>query len=185
MKSKTKQLFKSAVLALLLAVFILAGSQQITEAAEDQYNIRWEIDRSTVPQITNDEITLIIAVGEASAITVVDENDADIPFTYDERKGVIIVTTAGTALDLSFFTNTTGNPLVGSYAPATLKNDYLWAWSHSFDDNANIAGSIEKFQARGWKGTLYLIGILLTGRGHSVISSKNERFGCCSKMAGD
>ncbi len=158
MKLITKQILKSVVLVLFLALCVLAGSQRITEAAEDQYNIRWEIDRSTVPQVPNEEITLLIAVGEASAITIIDENEDTIPFTYDETKGVVRITTAGTAIDLSFFTNTIGNPLVGSYAPATLKNDYLWAWSHGFDDNANLSGSIDTFQARGWKATLYLIG---------------------------
>ncbi len=157
----TKKILQSTLFILLFSVLMLFGSQTQLEAAEEQYEIRWEIDRSTVPTLTNNEITLSIAVGEASAITIVDENGDDIPFRFDEERGVVTLTTAGDVIDLSFFTNTIGNPLVGSYAPTTLKNDYLWAWSHGIDDNANMEGSIAKFEERGWKGTLYLIGTYL------------------------
>ncbi len=154
----TKKLIPPSLLVLLFSVLTLFGSHFSAEAAEEQYEIRWEIDRSTVPTIVNGEITLNIAVGEASAIVLVDENGDDIPYRFEEEAGVITLTTAGDVIDLSFFTNTIGNPLIGSYAPTTLKDDYLWAWSHGIDDNANMEGSIAKFEERGWRGTLYLIG---------------------------
>lgn len=131
------------------------------EAAEDKYEIEYEIDRSAVPNLPLNDITLNVAVGEANAISAVDENGEDLLTLYNEKTGVVSITTAGDLIKLSFFTETAGNPLIGSYVPATLKNDFQWAWSHGIDDNENLEGSIRQLQERDWTGTLFLIGELI------------------------
>ena len=161
MNKLTKKIIKSALVIMGLSMLLLAGSHNISRAAEDQYVITWEIDRSKVPIVPFQELTIAIAVGDASEVVIKDENGEELPFVYDADQGVVKVTTTGNLIELSFFTNTVGNPLVGSYAPTALKDDYLWAWSHGIDDNANIEGTIEKFEERGWRGTLYLIGVFI------------------------
>ena len=146
--------------AFIALLFVLLGSRwmMLAEAAEDKYVIQWEIDRTSVPRLTVNDITLNVAVGVANAISAVDENGEDLPVVYNEQNGVASITTAGDFIELTFFTETAGNPLIGSYVPATLKNNFKWAWSHGIDDNINLEGSISQFQKRNWTGTLFLIG---------------------------
>ena len=146
--------------AIIALLFILFGSRwmMLSEAAEDKYVIQWEIDRTAIPRVSVNDITLNVAVGVANAISAVDENGEELPTVYNEPAGVVSITTAGDFIELTFFTETAGNPLIGSYVPATLKNDFEWAWSHGIDDNINLEGSIGQFQKRNWVGTLFLLG---------------------------
>ncbi|MEM9773881.1 MAG: polysaccharide deacetylase family protein [Chloroflexota bacterium] len=139
-------------------IAMVSSSTNLLEAAEDEYVIRWQIDRSAAPNLPFNDVTLNVAVGEASGIRVTDLDGGDLIYTYDETKGVVSITTDGDSIELSFFTQTAGNPLIGSFAPATLKFNQQWAWSHGFDDNFNLEGSISQFEERDWRATLFLIG---------------------------
>ncbi|MEM8858444.1 MAG: hypothetical protein AAGD96_08990 [Chloroflexota bacterium] len=159
---------RKIISVLFFIVLLVASTQLQLEAAEEEFLIRWEIDRSSAPNLPYNDVTLNVAVGEASGISVTDFEGNDLSFTYDERNGVVSITTEGDSIELSFFTETSGNQLVGSYAPATLKHNRQWAWSHGFDDNFNLDGPISQFEERDWRGTLFLIGepiIRPAGRG--------------------
>ena len=158
MNSKIQNFVRIIIPIFAIVVLLVSGAQWRIEAAEDEYLIRWEIDRLSAPNLPFQDITLNVAVGEANGIRVNDLDGNELEFEYDEQNGIVSITTDGDAVELAFFTETAGNQLVGSFAPATLKYNRQWAWSHGFDDNFNLEGPISQFEERDWRGTLFLIG---------------------------
>lgn len=191
-----KPLQATLIFIFVLLILLVGSAPALLEAAEDEYIIQWEIDRSSTPSLPFNDITLNVAVGEASGIRANDFEGEELPFTYNEEKGIVSITTGGDSVELSFFTQTAGNPLIGSYTPSTLKFNRQWAWSHGFDDNFNLEGPISQFEERDWQATLFLIGepvvragsqpnLLTTGRiqqlieeGWSIGNHSYDYYGC-------
>lgn len=144
--------------ALILSLFILILANQRQASAQTvDYAIEYDIDRSALPALPNNELTLNIAVGDVIDFRLEDENGMTLDGDLDEENGVITVTTAAESILLTLATNT-DNPLIGSFSVSTLKHNKQWAWSHGLDDNNDLSETISYFERRDWEGTLFLIG---------------------------
>jgi peptidoglycan/xylan/chitin deacetylase (PgdA/CDA1 family) len=120
--------------------------------------LRYAIDRSGVPALFYDELTLRIHVGTASGVTA-RADGAAIPVAYDGATGWAVVTTSGNVVDLDMASVDTSAQGFGDVTKAVLKDDKRWAWSHSFDDNATFRQhAIPTFEQYGYAATIYVIG---------------------------
>ena len=121
------------------------------------YTLQYHLDRSAVPQLTYNDLTLKIYVGQAQSVSA-SVDGRNTPVRYDHASGEVIVTTSGTNLELSI-NQAEPSDRLGTFSKAVLKDDKLWAWSHSFDDNVNFKQyGIPAFEKYGWRATVYLIG---------------------------
>ncbi len=136
--------------------------------ALQDYTLQYHLDRSAVPQLTYNDLTLKIYVGQAQFVSA-SVDGKNLPVQYDRASGEIIVTTSGTDLELSIIQAEPSDRL-GTYSKAVLKDDKLWAWSHSFDDNVNFKQyGIPAFEKYGWRATVYLIG-------NEIDNTRNENW---------
>jgi hypothetical protein len=114
----------------------------------------YAIDRSALPPLPYQELTLLVQVGRVDALDVRGDGAA-LDYDYDPESGIARITTSARQLDLALH-NPQGNNS-GDIRIAPLKDDYQWAWSHGFDDNVNLRPAIDLFRQRGWRATLFLI----------------------------
>lgn len=127
-----------------------------TATASPQYvTLVYTVDRSALPLLTFNELTLLIHVGDVTAVHVVGD-DKPIPFEYDRASGTVMVTSDVETLRLLLVNPATLDG-VGEFEKAVLKNDWRWAWSHGLDDNVYLTGAIEAFERHGWRATLFMI----------------------------
>jgi peptidoglycan/xylan/chitin deacetylase (PgdA/CDA1 family) len=119
--------------------------------------LRYTFNRSNLPALTYQAVTLKIYIGTPSAFYVLGDG-LEIPYTYNRSTGFVTVSTAASMLELRVY-NPPASSQLGAYSITPLKDDKQWAWSHSFDDNVNFeARGIPAFEKYGWRGTVYLIG---------------------------
>ena len=118
--------------------------------------IVYTLDKTAVPPVAFYDLTLKIYVGSESNVQLTTASGASIPYQYDAGSGMILFTTDATEIHLTF-PNTITDPSVGIATKATLKDDKHWAWSHGFDDNVHLKASVELFESKGWRGTLFII----------------------------
>ena len=111
------------------------------------------INRSAVPDLNFDRLTLLITVNDATNIQLSSHSQA-VPFTKVGSQ--IMVTTELGELNLEFDSGSNTNNLCKT-TKAPLLNDRRWAWSHGFDDNVNLKAAIDEFRAKSWPATLFLI----------------------------
>lgn len=130
-----------------------AGTTQI--AGRNAITLEYKIDRSDVPSLTYKSLTLLIDVGAVDSVTA-SVDGTEIPFRYKPETGTIALTTAADHFSLVLSNPQTTDGL-GSFIKAPLKDNKGWAWSHGLDDNTNLNPSIEAFQKKGWRATLFLI----------------------------
>lgn len=124
------------------------------------YRITYRLDRTVVPDVSFTDLTLKAYVGSISDAQLFTSSGNHIPHQYDPTTGIITFTTDADQVELTVQGST--NPAaIGPVTKAALKDDKTWAWSHGLDDNTNLQPSIAKFEEKGWRGTLYLIGYIL------------------------
>lgn len=117
--------------------------------------LRYQIDRTAVPLLSFNDLTLKIFVGPDAQVEAVAEGV--LTQRYDADTRFLFVTTDAEQFDLIF----SGSELplgTGDFTKTALKDDKAWAWSHGFDDNVYLKAAIAHFRERGWFGTLFLIG---------------------------
>ena len=143
----------------LFVVPVIFSSGIPLEAQTDrfEYEIAYEIDRSGLPPLYFQEITVGVAVGDLVAYDAQTGDGETLEGFYDAQDGLLFLTTASDEIVLTFTTET-NNPRVGSFGLAPLRDNKLWAWSHGLDDNRFLEESIALFERREWVGTLFLIG---------------------------
>ncbi len=150
----------------LLFIFALFGSifpQPVQAAAFGQtastdYTLTYTLDRSTVPALTYNDLTLKINVGDAQSVTASAETGKTALVSFKPATGFALVTTNGSTLQVHV-NHATSSAQIGAFTKTTLKDDYQWAWSHSFDDNIYFKQyGIPLFEQYGYRGSLYLIG---------------------------
>jgi hypothetical protein len=127
------------------------------QAATNGYILTYTVDRTAVPPVYHRDLTLRIYIGPATAVETSSGDGSPIHHQYDWNSGYLTVTTTAA----TFFVHV-ANPAdltqMGNFSKAALKDNKKWAWSHGMDDNQYLQASIEVLAARGWRGTLFLIG---------------------------
>ena len=123
---------------------------------DQTWRVTHQIDRSGLPLLSFTALTLNVFVGAIDEATVTVDGQTT-PHLYDPTSGYVTVTTTGSTLVIDAAGATLGDDL-GFAVPAPLKDDKDWAWSHGFDDNVDLGPSLDAFEARGWRGSIYLIG---------------------------
>ncbi|MEM7130699.1 MAG: PA14 domain-containing protein [Chloroflexota bacterium] len=125
--------------------------------------LKYDIDRSQIPDLYYDELTIDIQTNGAPIVSV-RANRPDTPFTILEDAdysqpdaNTVRVNTSARLLEVTVNTpaNTAG---LGNFTVPDLKNDKAFAFSVGMDDNTNLQTGIDLMTSKGWQGTLYLIG---------------------------
>lgn len=149
-------------LSILSAIFVLlvgfpASTPSQAQTDPFDYEVTYEIDRSGLPPLYFQDITLGVAVGELVDYAAETGDGETLEGLYAAQDGLLFLTTSADQIELSFTTET-NNPRIGSFGLAPLRDNKLWAWSHGLDDNRFLEESISLFERRKWVGTLFLIG---------------------------
>ena len=140
--------FIPLALAVLFAIFYpTIGTTQ------EQASCNISIDRSAVPELYFNDLTLIVQVNDASDFAVISNGKA-IPFTQAGPN--LLVTTDADSFSVVL---TPGTNLANlcDVEKAALLDDKRWAWSHGFDDNVNLLASIQEFRDKSWPATIFPI----------------------------
>lgn len=123
-------------------------------------SLAYEIDRSAVPALTYQALSLRIFIGPVASLhvaaTSASGEPAPVTYDHDPVAGSVTVTTAGAHLYL-LLEDPQMPEGAGSFEKTALKDDARWAWSHSFDDNVDLAAPIDVLREHGYRATLYLI----------------------------
>ncbi len=143
--------------ALASLTFLNLSSEPSAYADESEnfQKLTYTINRSNVPDLYHNDLTLIVNVGAATNVAV-DVNGVEIPSTYNAGTGLVQFTTSADSVNVSV-DNQAFDGSIGAVEKAQLKHNKKWAWSHGFDDNSGYKPSIEAFEAKGWKATLFMI----------------------------
>lgn len=111
------------------------------------------IDRSAVPSLNFNEITIVVQLNDASDIVV---RNGSTPISYTQVGPNIMFNTDASEVVVTHIPGTNlANLCETSVAP--LRDDKKWVWSHGFDDNVGLALSIDEFKAKSWPATIFLI----------------------------
>lgn len=159
--------FLSRLLSLILltSIFVVAFTMSRVEAASfadlnrdsnTDYTLDYVIDRSQVPTLFYNDLTLKVRVNQISSAQVI-ANNRTISHTYDAAIGQLIFTTSANTVTvvINDVTDTQG---LGEVVKAVLKDDKGFAWSHGMDDNHNLMPQVDVFEEHDWQATLFLIG---------------------------
>lgn len=146
----------------MLVPLYLSATPHIS--CRDCLTLTYDLDRSEVPPLTYQALTLRIYVGPVRSVAVTATMAAgrQVPVSYehDPAAGTVTVTTAGDRIEIKL-EGVQDSARVGTFEKAALKGGATWAWSHSFDDNVDLFPSIDVLREHGYRGTLYLIGELI------------------------
>ncbi|MEM7117518.1 MAG: polysaccharide deacetylase family protein, partial [Chloroflexota bacterium] len=118
------------------------------------------LDRTAVPDIAFDAITLNVYVGAIAEAQVFTDQNVYVPHAYDAATGILSFTTTADSVDVILL-GAADFAAAGAVTLADLKDNKAWAWSIGLDDNTLIKNSIDVIEAKGWTGTLYMIGNII------------------------
>lgn len=159
-----RRLCCSGAAALLLGVLAIACGIQSkpTEAQPPRdFTLTYTLDRSAVPRLTYNDLTLRIFIGQAATVSA-RVDGAQTPVRYDRQSGYATLTTSGSRVEVQVH-QVFPTEKLGAYSKTALKEDYKWAWSHGFDDNVQFKEKgIPAFDSYGWRATVYIIGSKLS-----------------------
>jgi PKD repeat protein len=141
---------------LTLILFFLAAIAPPPATASTRYRLTYTIDRAAVPDLYYRQLTLNAYVGSVTLLEITADGE-HLPHHYEAATGVVTFTTDAGSIQL-LLEEPSDLANVGSFTRAPLKDNKKWAWSHGMDDNVLLQPSIEVLSARGWRGTLFLIG---------------------------
>lgn len=130
-----------------------------TTAANQAINATWaltyQINRSSVPDVFFDALTVQAYVGSADS-AVVKVDGAVIDSSYNGTTGWVQFTTHAETVVVEV-ANPADSGSMGAVQKTQLKDGKKWAWSHGFDDNVNLKPAVEAFVAKGWPATIFPI----------------------------
>ena len=171
LRTKIKLWLISGLTITFVLLFLVANTQSgpVANAAgtasfsagNNAYLLQYDLDRTAVPTLTYNELTLLINVGDSSDIEVYVDGASTNAYTYTAATGQLMITTTGDDLDI--WVNHNGQPTVdfGTISTSALLGGKEWAWSHGFDDNTGLGAGIALFESYGWRGTLFMIGSII------------------------
>ena len=142
-----KAIFMAFGFPLLIAGFLAASSHPVW-AANQQYGFL--VNYASLPALVNDrKITLNVSVGNCASVNVTADGSG-IASTYNSGTGIASFTTTGVTLIVTAVNWTSGGTGVAS--PATLYNNFKWAYSLTFDDGIQMTYLNAKplLDAKGW-----------------------------------
>ncbi len=128
---------------------------------DNAYLLQYTLDRTAVPDLTFNDLTVIVDIGTTSDYSVYVDGSEIATYNYDGATGELMITTSGEALNV--WVNHDGPPAAGfgDIHASLLKDGKKWAWSHGFDDNTFLEGGADLFEAYGWQSSFFIIGSLV------------------------
>lgn len=120
------------------------------------YSYSFDIDRSSVPTLYYNDLSLKVHLGTVSSVSVTLEGQLA-PFTYDNVGGDVYFTTPNSGHVQIKFKNPTKTSGF-TVSKLALKDNKKFAWSHGLDDNTFLKAQIDLIKAKGWRASLFLIG---------------------------
>ncbi len=153
-----------ALLVMIIGSFVLSiGLQNDTVLAQTavEYTLNYTVNRNAVPQVPFNDLTLLIDVGSDATDIEATGDSTTIPTLYDQQSGTVLITTSASQLQLKI-TSSSRDSAFGTVEKAALLHNKQWAWSHGFDDNVNFGPSMDLWEAKGWAGSINLIGELVS-----------------------
>lgn len=120
------------------------------------YTLSYEIDRSQVPPLYYNDLTIQITVGQVDSVEVT-VNGVPTPFEYDTSLGIVQLTTSESAFDLALTNPDVPVGDIGAVTKSELKDDKAFAWSIGLDDNVNLRETVAALDPYGWQGTFFMI----------------------------
>lgn len=127
----------------------------ITNNDRSALRIEFEIDRSQIPSLAFNELTLNVLVNDISSAQVLADS-APISHTYDSEAGMLSFTTHGQ--DIQILTQGASELTdFGQISKSSLLDNKGFAWSHGLDDNVGLKEQVSLLEGFGWKGTFFLI----------------------------
>ena len=148
---------RKLTIAFISTLLLLLAGLNHTSASPDIVTFEYEFDRSKLPNLNSTELTVLISVGDATGIQIRDERRAPVSYTHLRRSQKIMVTSEAQTLIVELAGVTDFNQL-GDISKANLKDNKLWAWSHSFDDNHFLEEAIDIMQKHDLPATMYVVG---------------------------
>ena len=145
------------ILAFVVGVTTFSTPSKAQAQSSSNHTLTYTLDRSQVPQVPFNDLTLKVDVGSTASNIAVSANGDQIPFIYHITAGIVQFSTDQSEVTISLTVDNTGSTF-GTVEKAVLLDDQKWAWSHGFDDNVFLFDSMELWTAKGWAGTLNLIG---------------------------
>ena len=124
-------------------------------APHNVQQLTYTINRSNVPNLFHNELTLLVDVGSATNVLVT-AGGSSIPSTYNSTTEKVQFTTSASSFVVTVENNAFDNS-IGGVEKAALKHNRDWAWSHGFDDNTLLKPAINDFMSKGWPATLFMI----------------------------
>jgi hypothetical protein len=134
-----------------------APSPLSPQLSSNAYVLTYVVNRAAVPAVYYRDLTLLIHIGQASAVHVSTEDGSPVQADYDGNSGYLKVTATADRFFV-YVTNPVDISQMGNFSKAVLKDNKQWAWSHGLDDNRYLDASIQLLTEKGWRGTLFLIG---------------------------
>ncbi len=156
---------RHAALAIAVLSFLFSachsgqsGAATLPPSDEDHptaYFLTYDIDRTNVPDLYYNELTLRVQVNDAQTIDVRADGEP-VSFVHDADAGQIMLTTGAARVEVQVAG--VGNPYgVGEIKKAALRNDKGFAWSHGMDDNVYLRAQVAVLEQYDWRGTFFLI----------------------------
>ncbi len=148
------------LISLLLFIFILLTSTNQLFGAS-RIELTYELDRSNVPTLNEYDLTYSVDIGDGVNIAVVDELGQPIDHWQDLNSTTITFTTNVTSFQVQV--EGASNPEdIGTISKLSLKDGYLWAYSHGFDDNFWLDEQRQVFLDRNIPATYNLVSDFIT-----------------------
>ncbi|MEM7127660.1 MAG: polysaccharide deacetylase family protein [Chloroflexota bacterium] len=120
----------------------------------EQYTLTYEIDRSQVPSLYHNDLTLKVQVNQVLAAQVIADGLV-ISHTHIPTGNILFTTSAA---DIKIAIESSGDITgLGQITTTTLLNGKGFAWSHGMDDNVGLRKQVEVLESYGWTGTFFLI----------------------------
>ncbi|MEM9777288.1 MAG: polysaccharide deacetylase family protein, partial [Chloroflexota bacterium] len=144
------------LIAVVGLILLLVSTYQPANTQANNQIIVYTIDRAAVPLLYHNDLTLIVNVGDAQSISVLDENGSAIPFQAGPAAQEITFSTDSDTVRLNLNT-VQPSPSLGEFRKAPLKNNFLWAYSHGFDDNYGLDDTRNAFLERDVPATYNIV----------------------------
>ena len=151
-----RKIISFSLLALIISALVFVGSSRSASSQNDTVTFNYTVDRSAVPELYFNDLTLIVNVGDADEIAVLDSNGSSIAYTSGPAADEITFTTSDDLVRVNLTTVTHEFPL-GTVRKANLKDNYKWAYSHGFDDNYGLDPTRQVFLDRGVPATYNVV----------------------------
>ncbi len=164
------------ITSLLVVSFTLLTSATLLLGAST-VDLAYEIDRSNVPTLNAYDLSYAVEVGDGTNIAVTGDQGEEIVHWQDLNSTTITFTTDAPSFQVHI--EGVSNPAeIGAISKLSLKDGYLWAYSHGFDDNFWLDSQRQVFLDRNIPATYNLVSEFITdtdnGEGAFDISEFQE-----------